>query len=253
MPDLSISKSVGRAFEILEHFRHARAPCSTRELEKALKYPYSSVRAIVKSLSELGYLSYEKSDKTYFPTRKLLQIGNWVQGALMESEGLIDLADAIRTEVKETTILASRNFIFCNLFQVRIGTQPLSLHYLPGLGLILPNSVVGRVLLAQMSDKELDRIMNYSRYWAKNTNAPPVAEKEDVLSSIEFVRKNGYLIDYSVWLKGVGTICYPIPAPPAGFPIVVGVCGPAERIKYNEKNIRKTMEQCLGLHRKWGT
>jgi IclR family KDG regulon transcriptional repressor len=248
MNELSISKSVGRAFQILEYFKEAREPCTTRDLEKALKYPYSSVRAIVKSLSELGYMVYDRSNKTYFPTQKLLRLGDWVQGALVESSGLADLIEAVGLRTNESAALATRNFIFCNFLRVKNSGQPVSFQIPIGVGLTLTNSVIGRVILSQMPEKEADRLISYTRYWAEINKAQPVPDKGEILSAIESARANGYLTGYNIWLRGVGTIAYPIQNPLAKVPLTISVSGPAQRIKFNEKNIRAAIEKAIALH-----
>ncbi|MDX2223799.1 MAG: helix-turn-helix domain-containing protein [Rhodospirillaceae bacterium] len=249
--DLSISKSVGRAFIILEHFRGARAPCSTGELQKALNYPYSSVRAILKSLNELGYLRYFEAERTYFPTQKLMRLGNWIQNALMQSEGLIDLVDAVYHQVNETVALATRNFVFCNFLQVRNSKQRLSVQFHSGICLMLANTVAGRVILSQLEDKETARILDHTRNWASYAKAGPVANDGDIRGAIESCRKNGFIVDYDVGQEGAGTVCVPVPSPFPSFPLAILVTGPSTRIRHHAGAIRQSIESCIALTRKW--
>ena len=248
MTELSISRSVARAFEVLEYYRAARAPCTMRELSEALHYPYSSVRVIVMGLCELGYLHLDKKKRAYFPTEKLLHLGNWVQGSLFESSGLADLVSGIQVQINETTALTSRNFVFCNFLLVRNSTQAISLQIPVGPGLTLTNSVTGRVLLSQMEDKDLDRIIGYTQYWARNVKAPPVAAKGDIERAIAFVRANGYLADFDVWQKGVGTIAFPVKSSASKAPLAISVSGPAPRIQFNEKKIRRSIASAIERH-----
>jgi DNA-binding IclR family transcriptional regulator len=184
LSELSISRSVGRAFEVLEYFRNARAPCSTPELEKALNVPYSSVRAILKSLKTLGYLEFHAERKTYFPTEKLMNLGNWVHGAMFESEPLTQLLHSVHRRLDETIAIATPNFIFCNLIGVRNGSRPQSLQVPGGIGLTLAQSTAGRVLLSQMSDTQIERLVQHTRYWAATTRSPMASDLAEVMPRI---------------------------------------------------------------------
>ena len=243
----SISKSVARAFEVLECFRDARTPFSATELRKRLGHPHSSVVAVLKNLTEIEYLSYDRIKRTYFPTQKLQRLGTWVQTALMGASGFQDLADAICLSTNETTSLITRSFIFNHIFYVKRSEHPLAHHLPVGIGITLCNSVVGRVVLSQMDDTEVERIYKYSVHWTRSQHAEAMRPLEEIEKSINFVRKNGYLIGYDVWLKGIGAVAYSLKAPFDGFPLAVSVSGPTARIRTMEKSIRKSVERCLSL------
>lgn len=242
---LSISKSVGRAFEVLEYLRSAGGRCSTPDLEKALNYPYSSARAILKELSGLGYLRYEPSTKTYLPTDKLKRLGDWVQDSVIETEGLLALLDLTHRRIGETCALVAPSFIFCNLFEVRTGTQPASLQLPSGIGLPLLKSTTGPVLLSQMSVDQVEAVFRHTSDWAKSTNAPAALNKEAILRSIEGVRTRGYVTDFDGFRSNVGSIAYPLASHMPDFPLALLVCGPATRIKYREAEIHRALRRLL--------
>ena len=241
--ELSISKSVGRVFQVLEYFREARTPRSTPDLERELNYPYSSARVILKSLHELGYLDYNGAAKKYFPTHKLSELCDWVPIARFESSGLFDFLDSVYAQAGETTLLSARGFIFSNNFRIKNGVQPMSVKGRGGVGLTLTNSVTGRVLLSQMTSDEIDQVVLHTDYWAKATNQPSTAKKEDVLRSIEFIRKHGYFSNYDGFKKGVGTISCPIPAPMPNFPLAISISAPIDRIRHREAGILQMLRR----------
>ncbi|MDX2223800.1 MAG: helix-turn-helix domain-containing protein [Rhodospirillaceae bacterium] len=249
MPTASISKSVARAFKVLEFFRAAREPSTIQGIQAALDYPYSSVRAILLTLCDEGYLSYDKAEKSYFPTHRLLHLGDWVQDPLVRARGLADLVDAVRHRTNETTALTTRNFIFCHFLHVRNSSQLLSIQIPEGIGLTLTNSVTGRVLLSQLDDAELDRIYNYTLYWSKNASATPTARRDDVEAAVQFVRTRGYLSGFDIWQAGVGTVAYPIKVPGHDLPMALSVSGPSRRLKATERQVREAIEVAMALHR----
>jgi DNA-binding IclR family transcriptional regulator len=249
LSELSISRSVGRAFEVLEYFRNARAPCSTPELEKALNVPYSSVRAILKSLKTLGYLEFHAERKTYFPTEKLMNLGNWVHGAMFESEPLTQLLHSVHRRLDETIAIATPNFIFCNLIGVRNGSRPQSLQVPGGIGLTLAQSTAGRVLLSQMSDTQIERLVQHTRYWAATTRSPMASDLAEVMPAIEVIRERGSAADYGGFKAGIGTVAYRVPSPSKDTPLALLVSGPSVRIKRDETRIRRALELYLCSYR----
>ncbi len=248
MTSLSISRSVSRAFEVLEHFRHGGAPRTMLELESELSYPYSSMRAILKTLCGLGYLKFDAEHKKYFPTQKLMGLGDWVQSALLKTDSLIWLLEATRKRVGETTALATPNFIFCNMFEVRNGSPPTALEVPLGVGLALTNSASGRVLLSQMSDSKVEGVIRHTQYWIGTTRTPIVASRSDVLRSIDLIRANGHFTNYDSFRPGYGTVAYPVPSPLHGAPIALLVSGETPRIRRAESRIRSTIETNLASY-----
>ena len=248
MTSLSISRSVSRAFEVLEHFRHRGAPRTMLELETELRYPYSSMRAILKTLCDLGYLEFEAEHKRYFPTQRLMGLGDWVQSALLKTDSLIWLLEATHKRVGETVALATPNFIFCNVFEVRLGTGPGALEIPPGVGLTLTNSSSGRVLLSQMSDSKVEGAIRHTQYWIGATRTPIVANRQDVLRAIELIRSQGHYLNYDSFKPGQGTIAYPVPSPLQGSPIALFVSGDSARIRRAEARIRSTIETNLASY-----
>jgi DNA-binding IclR family transcriptional regulator len=249
MGEHSISKSVGRLFEVLELFRETRRPWATSDLQERLDYPYSSIRVILKSLTDIGYLSYNPDDKTYFPTRKVSQLGSWVQSSLLQRSGLNDLIGMIGDEINETVGIATRAFIFCNFLQVRNSQQPFAIRLPVGVGLMLTNSVAGRVILGQVDDKERRRIVDYSKYWSRS-NQPdgPAAAEDDTLRAVESLSQRGYLAEYNVWKKGIGAIGFPICPSPTGSPLSISIHGSSDRLRAREGEIREAVERHLTMY-----
>jgi len=249
MTELSISRSVSRAFQVLEYFRDARAPCSTPELEKALCYPYSSVRVILKSLRSLGYLDYREDEKTYFPTEKLMSLGSWVGNALLQSDPLMRLLSFVHQRLDETVAIAVPNFIFCNVVKVHVGSRPMALKVPDGIGLPLVQSAAGRVLLSQMGDGDIRRVMQHTQYWAGTTRAPLHTDLIDVQQATELVRDRGSLADFNRFTAGVGTVAYVVPSPFKDTPLALFLSGPTSRVQRDEVKIRRTIELYLASYR----
>lgn len=71
MIKVSISRSVGRAFAVLELFRDQQKSARATQISRSLDAPHSSVVAVLQNLRELGFLSFDETNMTYFPNAKL--------------------------------------------------------------------------------------------------------------------------------------------------------------------------------------
>ena len=54
--------------EVFEFFAERQAPARLTEVARALGYPASSTFVLLKSLRSLGYLDYDRNDRTFLPT-----------------------------------------------------------------------------------------------------------------------------------------------------------------------------------------
>jgi DNA-binding IclR family transcriptional regulator len=245
---VSISKSVARAFEILEVFHETRKALSATEIRRSLGHPHSSVVAVLHNLVEVGYLDYDRAKRTYFPTHKLYRLGSWVQSGLIESAAFRDLAAAIATVTQHTTAVSGRSYIFLNIIHTYKGRHPTAVNFPCGIGSTLFKSVTGTVILSQMTDTEIQRLIRYSNQWSKNTKADLFSELDKVMEAVGEARQNGYAIGYDGFSPGVGAIAYPLLSPFDGTPLSISVSGRTDVIKPEAAAIQSTIETYLSLH-----
>ena len=97
----SVVKSVGRVFEVLEAFNDVRRPMAAIEIAKRLDYPPSSTAALLKSMVRLGYLSFERTDRSYFPTIRIAIISEYLHGALFGQGRLMALMGDLHSQIGE--------------------------------------------------------------------------------------------------------------------------------------------------------
>lgn len=245
---VSISKSVARAFEVLEVFHETRKALSATEIRRRLGHPHSSVVAVLHNLVDVGYLDYDRTKRAYFPTHKLYRLGSWVQSGLIESAAFRDLAAAVAMVTNYTTAVSGRSYIFLNIIHTQKGSHPTSVNSPCGIGSTLFKSVTGIVILSQMSDSEIERLIRYANQWSKNTKADLFSELDDVMEAVGEARQNGYAIGYDGFFPGVGAIAYPLLSPFDGTPLSISVSGRTELIRAGAAKIQSTLETYLSLH-----
>jgi DNA-binding IclR family transcriptional regulator len=245
---VSISKSVGRAFEVLEAFRETRKPASATDIRKHLGYPHSSVVAVLHNLVDVGYLSYDPVRRLYFPTHKLYKMAAWLRTGLIESSSFHDLAAAIALGSGETAAITGRSFIFLNIIHVQKGDHPGAAQTPCGIGSTLFRSTPGLVVVSQMKDEEIARLVRYANHWSKKTKAELGSDLDQVMDDVTKIREDGYGAGFDCWLPGIGAIAYPLSSPFNGTPLAISVTGPTARIRAEAEAIHAVLETYLDLH-----
>src|ERR1035437_10867635 len=75
----NVVKSAARVLQILEFFDEVKRPTSVAEVAEHHGWPHSSSSVLMRSLVALGYLHYDPSERSYFPSTRVALLGDWIQ------------------------------------------------------------------------------------------------------------------------------------------------------------------------------
>jgi len=245
---VSISRSVERAFEVMEIFKETRRPATATEMRQRLECPHSSAVAVLHNLVELGYLSYNESKHRYFPTGKLSSLGTWVQPALNGSGKIRYIADAIALETGHSTAISCRSSIFLNIVYVRRGHHPRAEQFSTGIGVSLPRSIPGIAILAQMTDEDVCETVQKINQWAQKAKAEQVSCLDEVMSTVRAARVRGAAIAFDWSFEGTGAVAVPLRSPFENGLLAISTTGPTKLIKPRAQEIQDVIEHYVKLH-----
>jgi DNA-binding IclR family transcriptional regulator len=221
---VSISRSVGRAFALMELFRDAREPANATQLSRRLDAPHSSVVAVLHNLRELGYLSFNETDMTYFPTTKLLDLTAWLRPAPRDQGRLGALVDTVARETGHMVALASRLSLFVNTVMLRPGRFTTVSAPPKSVGAALTTSIHGLVILAQLGDDDVAETMRDTQAWLREAGARKTFDTASILASIEAVRKKGFLAGPHPTCRSTEIIAYAVKAAPYAVALHLPTC-----------------------------
>lgn len=244
-PKTPVVKSVGRVFEVLECFSRLRVPLTAVEIEKRLDYPASSTVAILKSMVALGYLSFDRMSRTYFPTIRLAMLSDWIDSAIVGNDRLGKLVEELRVETGETIILASQSDLSVQYLLSLPGPYPVKFNAPAGSLRPLCGSGAGWALLSAKPDAEVLAIVQ------RLNRVAPASRKVDadaLLDLLREVRKLGYAASYGTVVPGSGILAMVLPTLGQERPLVIGVGGPVERLRKNEAPIVRAMRSAIKRH-----
>lgn len=239
-----VIKSAGRALEVLETFARERRPLTAKQIERALCYPPSSTIMLLKSLTQLGYLRFDRRRHTYHPTLRVTLLGQWLREGMAGSDVVFDAMRTLAERTRETVFLSTPNDVAMQVTHIVPGAQPISLQVDPGMRVEMSASAVGRAFLASRSDDEvraLVRRMNRSR---SRRGQPPPVDMDATLAAVAQVRRDGYAVAYDI-LPGVGAVACSLPRHEDGRDAVICVGGPSERIRGAAAWLGEELRHCL--------
>jgi|SRR5450759_3262924 IclR family transcriptional regulator, KDG regulon repressor len=109
---VAVIKTARRLFRILEFFDAVQRPLALKEVVTRFNYPVSSTSAILKSMVVLGYIDYDRYSRTYMPTMRMVQLGQWVQDVLFGEGGIVLLAKHLNKTTEETVAIATQSDLY---------------------------------------------------------------------------------------------------------------------------------------------
>lgn len=222
-------KSAARVFELLEFFASIRRPAPLKEICGALRYPQSSTTALLKTLTSLGYLTYNRRRHLYFPTARLSALGDWIPASLFGQGKILEIMRDIHSETGETVSITIQNDIYLQYIRLILSTHAIRFHVDEGTMRLLPHSVIGWTLMSTMTDGEIENIVRRARIAAgPSVPMPSVAE---MVAAAARIRREKYAYGENVPFLGGAAIAVLLPVTVLDQPVVLCIGGPLERMR----------------------
>jgi IclR family transcriptional regulator, KDG regulon repressor len=231
-----LTKSARRVFDILELFRERQRPLRLKDVTESLAMPTSSAAALLKTMAQMNYLSFESASHSYLPTLRLSQLGSWLTAENYESGPILEAVRRIGRKLGETILLGTVTDIYVEIVDILRAKQPLQYYTKVGTKVLLVHSGVGWPFLSELADEDVVRI--YRRTLRSKRIERGVSSLSQLKAGIAEVRRDGYCLSHGMVTKGVGVVGMVIPTPPNHRRLAIGVAGPMERI---EKNLARIL------------
>lgn len=152
-------KSARRALEVLEYFQGERTSATVMDIARSMGYPQSSTSELLSCLVALGYLTRDRSARTYRPTARVAVIGARVQPRLFRDGHLLAMMDELAKETDTTIVLGNR--VGLDMQYIHAVSAPGStLHVGEGASAPLAHSAMGKAALAGMERSYVRKLMH---------------------------------------------------------------------------------------------
>ncbi|MDG2321274.1 MAG: helix-turn-helix domain-containing protein [Rhodospirillaceae bacterium] len=233
-----VVKSVGRVLDVLELFQRERRSMKANDVCIALGYPKSSANALLKSMVQLGYLSFDIDTLGYFPTIRVHSLGDWLPAALLGDEHT-NLLRELHDRTSETAMLSVRNGFNMQFVSVIPGKFAISLSIQDGFLAPMLGSAVGAAYMATLSEGDLDKLQD--RASRATVELAAGVTWEGICNDIVTTKKRGYALAYNRVTPDCGAIAMVLPDSSATRPLIVGIVGLSTRMRRAEKGLIEAM------------
>jgi len=234
-------KSAVRVLQVLEYFQQQRRPCALKEICEALKYPQSSGTVLMKNLVTLGYLSYDRATRFYFPTLRVAALGDWVSQALFGQGEIFELMHDLHLATGESVSIALQNDIYMQYIRVIQSIHPLRFHTEEGSMRPLTQSAVGWLLMSVHPDKAVERLVRRA-----NIATPAGAERqplETMMKRVQAARRDSVAYAENIPLIGGASVCALLPVTVQGRAVSLGLGGAIERVRPNRERYTRMVKE----------
>jgi DNA-binding IclR family transcriptional regulator len=188
--------------EILEYFDQDRRHATVMDMSRTLSYPQSSTSELLRCLTRLGYLHYNRFRRTYSPTARVALLGAWVKPDLFRGGPILSAIDKLVEKIGETVVLSTAaNYVVQHLHVIHgPGDDMVDAHV--GDTLPLLHSVQGRLLLSSYQNDHI-------RSAVRRLNAAQHVRLADVMAEMEQMREKSWAIDELEDCTGVIAVLLP--------------------------------------------
>jgi DNA-binding IclR family transcriptional regulator len=201
-------KSAQRTLDILELLTRKQTPMTFTDIFDALGYPRSSLHHLLRTLVRSGWAELDPVGGRYTLGIRAWQAGNAYLRAVNLAERARPFMERIRDEFDDTVQLAVRDGRY-NVYIAKIeGSQLLVLASAIGRRLEAHATGVGKVLLADLSTAERERLL-YGQPLERFTPSTITDPRE---LEIEFatIRQRGHGVDNEEYTLGVRCVAAPV-------------------------------------------
>lgn len=240
-------KSARRVLEILELFDRRKSPLSVQDVIDDLGYPQSSASLILRTMTAMGYLYYDGSDRVYKLSPRVALLGMWLSESLFHDGRISMLMQDVSERTGQTVMLGIESRLRVQYVHIVEGKGAIRLHLTPGLMRGLACCSIGLIFLSDRTNREIRRLMQ--KLVAEDPRSMPMSYDE-LLEKVQRVRRQGYAISANLSAEGVGSISIKLPAVISGRPICIAV-GCTDTILFRDEMrfaeiLRKTVAQYFG-------
>lgn len=189
-------QSAERIFGVLEMLAET-GPIGLVELSSKLSLHKSTVHRLLLSLIFMGYVSQEKDTGKYLPTFKIVGLSERILSHIDIVSVVHPLIAELANDCRETVHLVQRkgtDVIYLDKVSP-LCPQESAIHMASQVGVLRPLycSAVGKAILSEIPDKEIENIWNNSTIEKKTDYT--ITDYEELLKELDQIRTNGYALD----------------------------------------------------------
>ena len=195
--------SLVKSMKVLEQLVE-KGEMSILELTESSGMGKSTVHRILGTFKSMGYVDQNKENLKYFPTLKIFQLGTKASNRIPLKKIIRPYLQEIYDKCHETVnfgIVDSGDLIYLDKI---VTLEPLRVDLEIGNKVSAYCTGIGKAILAFTDGLDVSKI-NFVKMTEKTVDSP-----EKFLEQLEFIRKNGYIIEREEYIPGLTCFAVPI-------------------------------------------
>lgn len=204
-----MSKITSKAFDILSAFTIDKASLRPDELAKICKLPLSTLYRFINGLSNAGYLVKNHSNAKYRLGPTVLRLARVAEAGLPFRSLAIEWMEKLAEKTGQTTYLVIRQGLSWLCLESII-SEHMGVRFWvpPGHTAPIYAGCPGKVLLAGLSDEEVDKLLD--KIPLSKITPHTVTDREKLMKQLVDIRSRGYHYSQEEYTPGVWGIGAPI-------------------------------------------
>jgi DNA-binding IclR family transcriptional regulator len=204
--DRQYVEALGRGLGILEALSAAQKPLNNGDLARLCGLAASTVSRLTHTLTELGYVRFNRDLRGYELTPKNLMLGYPVLAEMRLLEMARPHLEQLSRQTGETAALAVRDRLHITFVAVVEGVNLVAVRLAVGGRLRIPVSAAGIALVAAASEEEgRTLIARVSAEMTRNQQDPAPFQE-----AVRACRRDGVAIIRNQWRPGIGGVAVPV-------------------------------------------
>ena len=202
------SRSVRRAFEILDLISTRGEPLSVAEIVTALRIPKSTAYELMRSLAEAGYVERMGRQGNMFLGRKLFELGMQYRAKVDLLEEGAGITEGLRDATGETVQFSVLDNDMMLVLMKEEGNQSLRIVSHVGSRIPVNWSAAGRLLVSDLDDEALRRLL--AATVCQSPAGRAVTDIDALVQQIRKFRRQGYAIEINESNEHAGCVAAPV-------------------------------------------
>jgi IclR family transcriptional regulator, KDG regulon repressor len=221
--------SLVKSMKVLEQLVE-KGEMSILELTESSGMGKSTVHRILGTFKSMGYVDQNKDNLKYFPTLKIFQLGTKASNRIPLKKIIRPYLQEIYDKCHETVnfgIVDIGDLIYLDKI---VTSEPLRVDLEIGNKVSAYCTGIGKAILAFTDGLDVSKI-NFVKMTEKTVDSP-----EKFLEQLEFIRKNGYIVEREEYIPGLTCLAVPIRNREGRALAGISISVPSMRLDEHRKN-----------------
>ena len=234
-----------KSIKIFDIFSYGHDSFTLSEIKKKTGLPKTTVFRILKTFERAGFFKYDPDQETYSLGLRFLELGGLVYSSLSVRKAAAPYMDALSNSLKATILLGVMKDD--QLFYIDKREMDSIIRVTSHIGLKRPPyfGMLGKILLAHMDSKEINRLLNL--YPPTKITPKTITNMDQILENLEKAKKQGYYVEQDEIVEGLLGVGVPIRDFSGNVVAALGATQPVFQIK--DGTIENTIRQLLEASR----